>query len=201
VPQEDIGTTPDGAAQDRTVQIKARADAATPGPWTWGDDDDSSPVVVAGDADPGPTIAYAFEQADRVFIAAARDDIPWLLAENERLAAENAVLGDVAVAYAAGYGDVDMARDALADMEPDGDWPDAARRLLDRTAPAGDPTDRAENAFLREVVAAYSRNWLGAGLAADALAALAPVAEDGAVAAVLARIHGEPATGGGDGGE
>lgn len=73
---DDIGTTPDAAARDRTTQIKARVDAATPGPWTVGD------------------VACIPEQADRVFIAAAREDVPWLLDENERLADKARTVAD-----------------------------------------------------------------------------------------------------------
>jgi hypothetical protein len=98
---------------DRLDEIRARAEAATPGPWRWRglltaegseqtyagysqrvfrfttDSLDTSPTLVAetfdGHSDTAPPNAE--------FIAHARDDIPYLLAEVERLRAALASVG------------------------------------------------------------------------------------------------------------
>ena len=80
----------------RLEEIKARAEAATPGPWQWREDEPASLVHVTDPRlhpwnvlkapDWGPTLA------DAAFIAAAREDVPWLLAEVERLTAERDAL-------------------------------------------------------------------------------------------------------------
>lgn len=83
-------------ADDRAAQIRARAEAATDGPWESDSADPSiwSPdVIVIGNytrADDYNSAAWEdATEADREFIAHARSDIPWLLAEVERLTAEN----------------------------------------------------------------------------------------------------------------
>lgn len=66
--------------------IRARADAATPGPWGWYNDkagiyahgDDVFAVGLGGYED-------IFSDEDADFIANAREDVPALLAENEEL--------------------------------------------------------------------------------------------------------------------
>lgn len=85
--------------------IRARAEAATPGPWTYGDiasvaggslyDEDVMIGAVHWDNLPDPLHRFrSVESADAVgrFIAAARTDIPVLIAEVERLTAENEAL-------------------------------------------------------------------------------------------------------------
>ena len=66
---------------ERTVQVAARASAATPGPWgylrPWG-------VICAPDLS---DVAHCLHDPDALFIAHARTDIPWLL---DQLAAEQA---------------------------------------------------------------------------------------------------------------
>ena len=52
---------------DRLSEIEARANAATPGPWTEFDGGD------------------CYEYADLDFIRASREDIPWLIEEVKRL--------------------------------------------------------------------------------------------------------------------
>ena len=87
----------------RIDEIKARAEAATPGPWGRhdfgrpGDEEPTSIIVHAGAFDwrainDGDYVAAmpAWERPcddDALFIAHAREDIPWLLAEIERLKA------------------------------------------------------------------------------------------------------------------
>lgn len=81
--------------------IKKRAEAANKGPWTWGDypdiDNRPCPSLVGahgygvlscdGEAN-GPT------EANAAFIAHAREDVPGLVAEVERLRAAIRALGD-----------------------------------------------------------------------------------------------------------
>ena len=72
---------------DRLDEIRARAEAATPGPWRELDaaygmivhdtGPDSAQIVVLAD--------HRFGGPDSTFIAHAREDIPYLLAEVERL--------------------------------------------------------------------------------------------------------------------
>lgn len=74
---------------DRLAEIKARADAATKGPWHWREGEPTSLVHVTSPRmhpwnilkapDWGPTLA------DAEFIAAAREDVPWLVERVERL--------------------------------------------------------------------------------------------------------------------
>jgi hypothetical protein len=90
---------------DRLAEIQKRADAATKGPWCT----DSWEIYQGTEYVPGISKwigetcrgATTMEQdrADAAFVAAARTDIPWLLAEVARLqgevdtlAAENTVL-------------------------------------------------------------------------------------------------------------
>jgi hypothetical protein len=85
---------------DRLAEIRARLDAATPGPWTT----DRSPLADDGNSAWFPECgyfyevtaprlqkyvaeAYGHEPADAELIAHAPADIAWLLGEVERLAA------------------------------------------------------------------------------------------------------------------
>jgi hypothetical protein len=64
--------------EDKLKEIRARCEAATPGPWGVRIDKDSLfPVQYSG--------WVGYENADAEFIANAREDIPMLLAEIERL--------------------------------------------------------------------------------------------------------------------
>ena len=75
----------------RLDEIKARADAATEGPWHWREGEPTSLVHVTSPGmhpwnilkapDWGPILA------DAEFIAAAREDVPWLVAQVDRLEA------------------------------------------------------------------------------------------------------------------
>jgi hypothetical protein len=62
--------------------IEARAAAATEGPWEAKHD-----VVVAGDGFIAAETYHDTFEADAIFIAAARDDVPALLSEVRRLQA------------------------------------------------------------------------------------------------------------------
>lgn len=83
---------------DRLAEIKAVWDAATPGPWTW-----------SGGSTEDPNVGYAIHHAERRWedfgmpdgtyveedaraMASARQDVPWLIAEVERLRARAAYL-------------------------------------------------------------------------------------------------------------
>lgn len=86
---------------DRLTAIRNRAEKATPGPWAWQDFDSQFlesrtaidrgfPVAVIS-ASGMHTEGYVYvEPADAAFIAAARDDIPWLLARIAQLEALDA---------------------------------------------------------------------------------------------------------------
>lgn len=74
---------------ERLEEIKQREQAATPGPWSvwteryetsYGHQDD---IIVSEDP-----VKFASD-ADIDFMSEARQDIPWLIAEVERLRAEN----------------------------------------------------------------------------------------------------------------
>ena len=76
--------------QERLDAIRARADGATSGPWgCYGDG--AHEVFDAGeysDGDRGEVVAAVIDKlSDAVFIAEAREDVPALLAEVERLRA------------------------------------------------------------------------------------------------------------------
>jgi hypothetical protein len=84
---------------ERKQAIRVRCEAATPGPWRSGPiyyDESEWQITYADviiDADETKRIASVYPQnAD--FIAHARQDVPALLAEIERLEAENTVLRD-----------------------------------------------------------------------------------------------------------
>jgi len=67
-------------AADRLTEIQQRADAATDGPWAahwWGIESESVDVLVIQDD-------YESSRQDFEFIAHAREDIPFLLAELAR---------------------------------------------------------------------------------------------------------------------
>lgn len=79
---------------ERLAEIRARADAATPGEWKVGESHPfggNTPVVVPDNVDSDRWIIDALEHADAEFIARARDDIDALLADNARL--QNLVAG------------------------------------------------------------------------------------------------------------
>lgn len=74
--------------------IAARADTATPGPWTWLEGE------IRGGYDTGiqrPWVADSDDDSDGEFIAHARTDVPALLAEVRRLRAANAALHQITV--------------------------------------------------------------------------------------------------------
>ena len=77
--------------EQRLAEIRKLEQAATPGPWVIGIHERYGwPGFTIRDMQ-GPTHEEAMRDAD--FIAAARDDIPYLLAEIDRLDAEEARLG------------------------------------------------------------------------------------------------------------
>jgi hypothetical protein len=73
----------------RLVAIRERVEAATDGPWRVTTDGDDPPGDYGdSDAEHGwiePHGAYTADRATNEFIAHAREDVPWLLAEVERL--------------------------------------------------------------------------------------------------------------------
>ena len=81
----------------REAEIRARVDAATPGPWRWLDDQQVCPVLIAGSREswqplvgggfPGDGEAVIVRKDDARFIAHAREDVPYLLARVRELEA------------------------------------------------------------------------------------------------------------------
>lgn len=69
--------------------IKARCEAATPGPWYASVGDFSTDFgIIHKDPDQGRrTLAYGLSCDDQIFVAHARTDVPALVAEVERLRA------------------------------------------------------------------------------------------------------------------
>lgn len=71
--------------EEQLAAIKARAEAATPGPWQR-----VTPYGIGVESGNGPVplkVAWAAQENDAAFISAAREDVPALLAEVERLRA------------------------------------------------------------------------------------------------------------------
>ena len=70
--------------QERLNQIQARADDATEGPW-WGSMISGHVEVFAGTGSGSdPMLATGMRPGDAEFIAAARTDVPWLVAAVRR---------------------------------------------------------------------------------------------------------------------
>ena len=125
--------------------IRARADAATPGPWGFcipHNRDWPNPDPIFG-ATPGDEVAWTRRNADWNFIAHAREDIPALLDEVDRLRRACRTIGHVMdhiyeslrpIIDAAGLG-------GLIDEDGDGDWELVWEKLLQRVVEAGDPDE------------------------------------------------------------
>jgi len=88
----------------RLDEIKARADVATPGPWHAWDRGIGWEVHKGEECAPGcgrscdalnGEFRETFTRADAEFIAAAREDVPWLVSEVERLTAERDALAQI----------------------------------------------------------------------------------------------------------
>lgn len=113
-------------SDERLEQIKARAAAATPGPWDcYGDG--AHEVFDAGeysDGDPGEVVAPVVTKLnDAEFIAQAREDIPALLDEIDRLHEEvrdqRHVADMLARVVKAAHQREDRVRDRLSKILPD----------------------------------------------------------------------------------
>ena len=73
--------------------IRKRAEAASSGPWAWEWADNGTEIeIVQPHLFLSPIVAETGIQADAEFIANARTDVPALIAEIERLRAENTQL-------------------------------------------------------------------------------------------------------------
>lgn len=72
---------------DRVSEIRARCEAATPGPWKIGRESPSGAQNVG--TINGVLTAQTTSESNASFIAHARDDIPYLLARAEKAEAEN----------------------------------------------------------------------------------------------------------------
>lgn len=125
-------------SSDRLARIKERAEKATPGGWEWDEGDPGALMARFPDQDDPAVealvnVGRVVRRVDAEFIAHARSDVPWLLAEVERLAAER-----------------DEARrsEALADAQRD-EWRKIANEIED-------DRDRAE-AQVQRVRELYER--------------------------------------------
>lgn len=80
--------------EKRLAEIQARAETATKGPWVTGGTASCGDVyfgtLVDPDdhSEPGVMLGMTGQPADAEFIASAREDVPWLLAEVARLNAK-----------------------------------------------------------------------------------------------------------------
>jgi hypothetical protein len=75
---------------DRLEEIRQRADDATPGPWSVYEMRHGATYITRPDlVGIAREWAMFWQPADGEFIAHARQDVPALLAERDRLAAEN----------------------------------------------------------------------------------------------------------------
>jgi hypothetical protein len=111
---------------DREQEIRARAEAATPGPWRSAEATDSFvSQVLAAD---GRTLGRVAADDNATFMAHAREDVPWLLAENARLRARAAELDSmlrvVNEKASTAFRERDAARSRVAELGAD-----AARRI------------------------------------------------------------------------
>ena len=94
-------TVPDLSTREGRDQLRALTDAATEGPWEageprgWGDNDEpqSDIATPAGPLTWDDHSGEVFKPADAAFIAAAREALPQLLDEVERLSALVRTLG------------------------------------------------------------------------------------------------------------
>jgi hypothetical protein len=111
-PQPRPGGQPGVAEGERAVRIAARAAAATLGPW--GHLRACGSIVAAG----GDEIAACCHDPDAEFIAHARADVPWLLAQ---LAAERAALAALERRLAVLVAGVGRANEALDRLPWEGD--------------------------------------------------------------------------------
>lgn len=131
---------------DEVDAIRARAEAATPGPWRWRDDGYDSVVLdrsddyVGGCPDCG--VRAGFDESDAEFIAAARTDIPALLdaldearAEAARLRRGGEELGKSLVFWLDLAVKVTGSEDCIDD-DGDGDYGAVAERLAEMPARA-----------------------------------------------------------------
>ena len=87
----------DPMTREQFDAIRERVDATTEGPWTrWAGLDDRDNSVASDGREDAPTVADVIpEKDDAVFIAHAREDVPALLAEVERLRALTTVDKDM----------------------------------------------------------------------------------------------------------
>lgn len=98
---------------ERLAQIRQRCEAATPGPWGYDGQHDEitadspdakdywlivSQCRTAPNTAPRDGFGHQYSP-DFAFIAAAREDVPYLLGEIERLRSENTTLREAAVAH------------------------------------------------------------------------------------------------------
>ncbi len=100
---------------ERLAQIRQRCEAATPGPWV---EEDGFILTAAGQRMVADFVPFS---ANSEFMAAARDDVPYLLAEIERLRAEVARLEAKSKALRAECSDlwevIERTKDALRDYD------------------------------------------------------------------------------------
>ncbi|MEE4545264.1 hypothetical protein V2S66_25255 [Streptomyces sp. V4-01] len=110
---------------EQLAEIRARMDAAAPGPWetdTYAEYDSSTSIGVANASDLWIVPLQQLDPADAAFIAAARTDVPALLAEVDRLRSAARSAADIfrsvaGRAQARQWPNPSMLRQAAADLD------------------------------------------------------------------------------------
>lgn len=106
---------------DRLAEIRARAERATEGPWVQLPPWETVPATTPSIISPNGDIADRIEaEADAEFIAHAREDVPYLLDEVERLRADLSRLDESHARQAATLARV---RERLAEYDEGGSHP------------------------------------------------------------------------------
>lgn len=144
----------EGQDDARVQEIRARLEAATPGPWqTWPDGTEESVESVSV----GRFVCHLNSnmrqfREDAAFIANAREDVPYLLARYDALAARMAAAEAALVAYA-----------DLIDYKPFMEFERAFNSIIDNESAPSEPDER-ERWLIRQA-------WVAAmNVAHDALA-------------------------------
>jgi hypothetical protein len=169
---------------DRLAEIRARVEAATPGPWELVEVGDNVPLCVE------VRIGFAADDvvgANNVFVTHARTDIPWLLAELnavnearraaeaevERLRSENAAHVEYAVAV--------QKQIAMADQRADS-AEERFNKLTEYPIKSDEVESRKLRAEMMEALASAEPNSDGlkarAVIALESLLRIARIAED-----------------------
>ena len=149
----------------RLGEIKARADVATPGPWHAWDRGIGWEVHKGEECAPGcgrscdalnGEFRETFTRADAEFIAAAREDEPWLVSEVERLTAERDALAAQVARVEALAGQQAITCHATNRWDDERGWLDVLA-IIERTALADSEADTSEQETEHRCEPYYSR--------------------------------------------